>query len=232
MLPGNSRARGGKSAYARAAALTVVAVAGMAAVVTVDAGLAGRLVSEHGLVEWLQVVLLAGAGLISARFAALEWAAHRSGAADVVLTAGLAFLAISEMEVPRGFLGKSIKIDRLARAVGAGHPRETMLVLVIAGLVVAVGIYALRHRAELIAWGRSALRTSWGRLLLLGIGILVVTEVFERSLNRMLGAGLPRPLLEETLELLAALYCLLAVWFRRRDRAAAGGRVGRPGPSP
>jgi hypothetical protein len=96
----------------------------------------------------------------------------------------------------------------------------------------ATGIYALRHRADLVAWGWSALRTSWGRLLVLGIGILVVTEVFERSLNRMMGAGLPRPLLEETLELLAALYCLLALWFRRRDRAASGGGVGRPGASP
>jgi hypothetical protein len=53
-------------------------------------------------------------------------------------------------------------------------------------------------------------------LLLLGCSLLVLIELFERSLNRM-GAGLPKPLLEESLELLAALYCFLAMIGRRQD---------------
>jgi predicted lipid carrier protein YhbT len=32
-----------------------------------------------------------------------------------------------------------------------------------------------------------------------------------------MGAGLPKPLLEESLELLAALYCFLAMMRRRQD---------------
>lgn len=228
MLPGTSRADGGESDYALAAALTVVAVAGVAAVVIVDVGLAGRLMGEDGPVEWLQVVLFAGAALIAARFATLEWAARRHGAADVLLTAGFAFLAIGELELPRRFLGKSIRIARLARDVAAGLPRESMLVLVVAGLAVAAGLYTLRHRADLVAWGRAALRTSWGRLLLLGASILVLTAVFERSLNRMMGAGFPRPLLEESLELLAALYCLLAMMLRPRESGTPGLRARPP----
>jgi hypothetical protein len=165
MLPGTSRSAGGNSDYALAAALTVVAVAGVAAVAIVDVGLA---------------------------------------------------------------LGKSIRIARLARDVAAGLPRESMLVLVVARLAVAVGVYTLRHRADLVAWGRAALRTSWGRLLLLGASILVLTAVFERSLNRMVGAGLPRPLLEESFELLAALYCLLALVLRPREPGTPGRRARPP----
>jgi len=228
MLPGNRRAGGGMSDYALAAALTVVAMAGVAAVVIVDLGLAGPLMSEDGPVEWLQVVLFAGAALIAARFATLEWAARRSAAADVLLAGGFAFLAIGEMELPRLILGKSVRIARLARDVAAGLPRESMLVLVVAGLAVTVGVYTLRHRADLVAWGRAALRTSWGRLLLLGASILVLTAVFERSLNRMVGAGLPRPLLEESFELLAALYCFLALVLRPREPGTPGRRARPP----
>lgn len=230
MYSGNSRSRSRKSDYALAAALTVAAVVVMTVVASVDFRLAERLVGEDGLVEWLQVVLFAAAALITARFAALEWAARRSGAADVLLTAGFVFLAISEMELPRWILGKSIKIDRLARDVAAGLPRETMLVVVVAGLAVAVGIYALRHRTDLLVWGSAALRNSWGPLLLLGACLFVVTEIFERSLNRVMGAGLPRSLLEESLELLAALYCLLAMMLRRHAGGACGRRVQPPRP--
>lgn len=226
MLPGDGRSRGGRRAYGLAAALTITTVVVVAAVTTVDVGLAARLTAEDGLIEWLQVLLFAGAALTSARLGTLEWAARRSGAPDVLLTASFVFIAISEMELPRRILGKSIKIGRLAREVAAGFPRESIFVLVVAGLVVGLGVYTLRHRAELVAWGCSALETAWGRLLLLGVSILVLTEIFERSLNRLLGSGLPRPLLEETLELLAALYCFLAMLWRR-DPGSSGSRARR-----
>lgn len=215
MRPGGTRSRG-RGVYGLAAALTVAIGAAIATVTGVDVTLAGRLVAENGPVEWLQVVLFTGAALITARLAAFERAEGRSGAPDVLLTAGFAFLVVSEMELPRLILGKSIKIGRLARDVAAGSPRESVFVLVTGGLAVGLAAYALRHRAELVAWSWSALETPWGRLLLLGGTILVLTEVFERSLNRMMMASTrPRTLLEETLELLASLYCLLAMMQRR-----------------
>jgi len=220
MLPLHNRSRGGTWIYTPAVALTVLIVAVVATVSVMDARLAHRLVSEDGPVEWLQVILLAGAGLITARLATIEWAKGRSGAPDVLLTAGFAFLAISEMELPRRILGKSTKIGRLARDVAAGHPRETLFVLLVAGLAVGLGVYAFRYRADIMAWGWSALETAWGRLLLLGACLLVLTEIFERSLNRMTGAGLPKPLVEESLELLAALYCFLALAQRWTARGS------------
>jgi len=215
MLPVHRHSYGGTRVYTLAAALTVLTVAVVVAVTIADVGLADRLVSENGPIEWLQVALFTGTALIAARLATLEWAARRSGAPDLLLTAGFAFLAISEMELPRYLLGKSIKISRMTREVAAGFPRETIFVLVVAGLAVGLGVYAFRYRAHVIAWGWSALETTGGRLLLLGFSILVFTELFERSLNRMMGEDLPKPMLEESLELLAALYCFLAMMRRR-----------------
>lgn len=227
MLQGGSRSRRVRSAYRPAAALTLASVAVVAAVTILNVRLGGHLVTEHGPIEWLQVVLFAGAGLIGARLAGLERAERRSGAPDVLLGVVFAIFVASEMELPRHFLGKSIKIGRLAREVAAGLPRESLFVLVVAGLVVGLGVYAVRHRAEIISWIWSAIGTSWGRLLLLGAVILVLTAAFERPLNRMMGPHLPRALLEETLELLAALYCFLAM-MQRRDPGAPRGRVRLP----
>ena len=109
--------------------------------------------SEDGPIEWLQVILFAGTALIAARLAVLRWADRRSGAPDVLLAAGFAFLAISEMELPRRILGKSIKIGRMTREVAAGLPREILFVLVVAGLAVGLGVYTFRYRADVVTWG-------------------------------------------------------------------------------
>ena len=224
MRPAHRRSRGAKRVYAPAVGLTALTAVVVTSVTIADVALAERLASEDGPIEWLQVVLFAGAALITARLATREWGDRRSGAPDVLLTAGFAFLAICEMELPRRVLGKSIKMGRLTRDVAAGLPRETIFVLVVAGLAVSLGVYALRHRADLVTWARAALETAWGRLFVLGVSILVLTEICERSLNRMMGSGLPRSLLEESLELLAALYCALAMLQRREPGAPTARR--------
>jgi hypothetical protein len=199
-----------------AAGLTAVIVGVMATVTATNASLAGGLVAEGGAVEWLQVILLAGAGATCIRLAVLDRAKGASGAPDILLAAGFAFMVVSEMELPRLLAGK-IRIERLLRDVAAGHSRQIVFVLVVGGLALAVAVYTIRHLPELLDWTWSALWTDWGRLFYLAAAVLVVTEVFERPLNRMMpSVGLPRPLLEETLELVASLYCLLAM----RQRAA------------
>lgn len=220
MRPGGTGSPGPTGLYRLAAVLTVVIVAAMVMVTVVNVRLADRLVVENGVVEWLQVVLFAGAGAICIRLAALDQAKGGSGAPNVLLAAGFAFVVVSEMELPKLLAGK-IRMDRLLRDVAAGVPRRTIFVLVVGGLALAVTIYALRHLPELFAWAWSALQTDWGRLFYLAAAILVVTEVFERALNRMMASvGLPRPLVEETLELVASLYCLLAM----RQRGLGGYR--------
>jgi hypothetical protein len=211
MYPGHRGSPRRTGLYRLAAALTV-AILGVTAIVTaLDVSLAGRLVAEDGVSEWLQVILFAGAGAICLRLAALERATGGSGAPDILLAAGFAFVVVSELELPKILAGK-IKTDRLAHEVAAGHPRQIVFVLVVGGLALAATVYTLRHLRELLAWAGSALRADWGHLFYAAAVILVITELFERPLNRMMASiGLPRPLLEETLELIASLYCLLAM---------------------
>ena len=218
MPPGRTGSPGRTGLYRLAAALTAAIVGVMAIVTAVSVPLAGRLVIEHGVAEWLQVILLAGAGAICIRLAGLERARGGSGAPDILLAAGFAFVVVSEMELPRLLAGK-IRTDRLLREIAAGHPRQILFVLVVGGLALALAVYTLRHLRELLAWAGSALRTDWGRLFYLAVAMLVVTEIFERALNRkMASLGLPRPLLEETIELVASLYCLLAMGERAAGR--------------
>jgi hypothetical protein len=216
MRPRGTALPGRTGLYRLAGTLTVLIVGAMTIVTALDVSLAARLVRENGVVEWLQVMALIGAGATCLRLAALDRAKGESGAPDVLLAAGFAFVVVSEMELPRLFVGK-IRLDRLARDVGAGLPRQTVFVLVVGALALAAAIYTLRHLPELLAWAQSALGTDWGRLFYLAAAIVVLTEVFERAMNRrMASMGLPRPLLEETLELVASLYCLLAM----RERAS------------
>ena len=218
MRPRGTGVPGRTGLYRLAGVLTVLVVGAMAIATALDVSLAERLVAENGVVEWLQVVLLIGAGAICLRLAALDRAKGASGAPDVLLAAGFAFVVVSEMELPKLLAGK-IRMDRLVRDVAAGLPRQTIFVVVVAGLALAVAIYALRHLPELLAWAWSALGTDWGRLFYLAAAILVITEAFERATNRrMASMGLPRPLLEETLELVASVYCLIAMRRRASGR--------------
>ena len=218
MLAGSTELAGRPGPYHLAAALTVAIVSAMAIVTAVNVPLADRLVVENGVAEWLQVIFLAGAGAICIRLALLERAEGGSGAPDIVLAAGFAFVVVSEMELPKLFAGK-IRTDHLVREIAAGHPCQILFVLVVGGLALAATAYALRHLTELLAWTQSARHTDWGRLFYFAIAILAITELFERGMNRMMASlDLPRPLLEETLELVAALYCLLAMRERMTDR--------------
>ena len=218
MRPRGTGVPGRTGLYRLAGALTVLVLGALATASALDVALASRLVAENGVVEWLQVVVLIGAGATCLRLAALDRAEGESGAPDVLLAAGFAFVVVSEMELPRLLAGK-IRIERLVRDVAAGHPRQTIFVVVVAGLALAVAIYALRHLPELLAWAWSALGTDWGRLFYLAAAVLVITELFERALNRMTASvGLPRPLVEETLELVASVYCLIAMRQRASGR--------------
>jgi hypothetical protein len=79
MLPVHRRSGGGARVYTLAATVT-----------SVDVGLAERVMSEDGPIEWLQVALFAGTALITARLATVEWADRRSGAPGLLLTTGFA----------------------------------------------------------------------------------------------------------------------------------------------
>jgi hypothetical protein len=197
-----------------ALALTLVIVGGMAALGALDPHLARRLAAEGQPIEWVQVLLLGWAGWIClAR--ACRAAAAGERAPDLLAGLGLWALAVGEMEIPRWLYGRSIKLNVWAGELAAGRPRAVVLVLIVLPAAVGVALYALRHRRALGAWGRQAVLEAPRRLALVGAVLFCGAQAFERPLSH--AALLPGTVIEETLELLGAVYMLLGL----SDRGAA-----------
>jgi hypothetical protein len=181
-----------------------------------DRIMAALLVSEGSPVESVQAVLLA----LALALCLLRWrrlaAAGRSPASEVILAVGFFILLEGEIELWQRVLGSTMTYRHTFRQPPALFAVWLSLyALMLAGLVL-VASYVLRRFATLLRWGLAALRTDWGRLLVLAVAMLVLTEVFERRMNRILPTMFPRGMLEETFELIAGVYAVLALIERER----------------
>jgi hypothetical protein len=172
-----------------------------------DLGLAGRLVSEDGVVEWVQVVLLIAAAGLSGRRAISLIADGQPAAPDVLLTFLFVGLVIGEVDLDRRLFGMRVIHTRFFTKPAVWWPYKLLAAIVVGGVPLAVAAYTWRHRWQV--W-RSVLRLPvepWGHLLVPGAAIIGFTQLFEHGLNSLL--PLPPYFLEESLELVAALYLFL-----------------------
>jgi hypothetical protein len=196
----------------------VVASVLLAALVIWNPELAGALVREDSLVEWLQVMLAAVAfGFVVAS------SLRKFKAADVLFCALLFVMAGSEINLDQRMFGIPILDARFF------HHRTIPLALKVfsCSLVVTsaltLAVYLLARWRELWAeiwWGVSA---RWLHLLVVGTVFIGIAEIWEHQLNHLL--PLPRYFLEESFELVGTLYLALGMLRRLRatPRAASGG---------
>lgn len=188
--------------------VTLAAIAVLAAALAIAAGEATR---EGGIVEWAQVALMTATVVV-----AMVSAARSPAALDVLLALGFVAAIRAEVDLDRWVFGVSI-VDRKFLMTDAAPPAIRLLVgVMIAGLVVATAIYALARRAELRRELPRLRHEPWGRALLAGGLLILLVQVFERPLNFVEASlarvvPMPRWFLEESIELLGAGYCLLAV---------------------
>ena len=196
--------------------VTVVIVGTLAACLAWDRTFVAWLVAEDAPAELVQAVLLALAlALCLVRWRRLV-AVDRSPASEVILAVGFFILLEGEIELWQRVLGSTMTFRHTFRQPPALFALWLSLyTLMLAGMVLLAS-YVLRRLAPLLRWGLAALRTDWGRLLVLSVAMLVLTEVFERRLNRVLPAVFPKSTLEETLELIAGAYAVLALVERER----------------
>lgn len=209
-------ARRGPSLLVQAVLVTVVIVAALGGCLAWDRIMAALLVSEDSPAESVQAVLLA----MALALCLLRWrrlvAAGRSPASEVVLAAGFFILLEGEIEVWQRVLGSTMTFRHTFRQPPALFALWLSLYAVMLAALVLLASYVLRRLGPLLRWGLAALRTDWGRLLVLAVALLLFTEVFERRLNRILPAIFPRSMLEETFELIAGAYAVLALIERER----------------
>lgn len=180
----------------------------------VDPDLADRLSQEDGVVEWTQTALFVLTGALALRAAWVTWSGGASPVLELLVAAMLAGLVIGEVDLDRVLVGRKIIATRFLvdERVWLGWRALAAVVLVVPPAVLA--IYALRRRAELLAAVARALGKPWGRTLLVGVVVFALTEVFERPLGRV--PGIPRYMLEETLELIAGVWLTVALYAHAR----------------
>jgi hypothetical protein len=200
--------------------VTVIIVASLGACLVWDPIMAALIVAEDAPVEMVEAVQLAMAlALCLVRWRGLL-AAGRSPASEVVLAVGFFILLEGEIELWQRVLGSTMTFRHTFRQPPALFALWLSLYAVMLALLVLFASYVLRRLVPLWRWGLAALRTDWGRLLVLSVAILVLTEVFERRLNRILPTVFPKSMLEEALELIAGAYAVLALIERERVEPA------------
>jgi hypothetical protein len=200
----------------QAVLVTMVIAATLGGCLAWDRIMTALIISENSPVESVQTVLLAMAlALCLVRWRRLV-AMGRSPASEVVLAVGFFILLEGEIEAWQRVLGSTMTFRHTFRQPPALFAVWLSLYAAMVAALVLFASYVLRRLGLLWRWGLAGLRTDWGRLLVLAVTILVLTEVFERRLNHVLPAVFPKSMLEETFELIAGAYAFLALIERER----------------
>ena len=187
----------------------------LVAVALYDRDLAKHLVAENGVVEWLQVIMMALAGALAARHAL---AAKRRGepfALEVAIVAAMAMICIGEINLDRLLFGTKIIYTKFF--VDPRYPLgwRALAALVIVGAPAVVGVWLLAHVRDLLRASLQGLREAWGQTATAGIALFVLVQVFERRIDRL--PWQPVDFFEEVLEFVAAIYIFVGLAARRRD---------------
>jgi RND family efflux transporter MFP subunit len=188
---------------------------GLLALTVRDPALARRLVAEDSAVEWLQVGLTVGAGLLAAVQARRAWQAGRTIAFEVAVMLAMLLISVGEVDLDRAIFGTKVIATRFFANSRYPLAVRALAVAVVVGAPVTVGVWLLARWRDLWQTGFAALREPWGQTAAFGAALFLVVEVFERPLERI--RSLPPHFAEETLELVAAVYIFAGL--AARDRA-------------
>jgi len=193
----------------------LLAVAVLSAVAIVDPPLASRLTVENGLVEWLQVLLEAGAAVLFGRDLVLNArATGRMSPLEVAIVASLIAVIMGEIDLDRLLFGTKIVSNRfLLHGKAALHWRLLALSL-IWGVPLAIGIFVLVRFRAFWREGWAAVARPWGRVLAVSVAHATATELFEKPLGHV--PGVPKFFLEELFERVAAIGFVVAAVARPR----------------
>ena len=174
--------------------------------------LAVALMAENSVAEWIQVVLLAGAGLLAAW---QGWSALRVGqvaAFEVAVAFSMVMICISEVDLDRVLFGT--KVVATYFFVNQKYPFvfRALAVLVVVGVPMAVAVWLLARWRQLLAVAWGALREPWGQTAAFGAALYVFVQVLEGPIDRI--PWQQHHLLEEMLELIAAVCIFLGLAAR------------------
>jgi len=197
------------------AALALIAVAVLSAVAIVDPPLAARLTVENGVVEWLQVLLEAGAALLFGRdLVRNARATGRVSPLELAIVACLIGLIMGEVDLDRVLFGTKVASTRFFLNGKVAIYWRLLAFLFVWGVPLAIGAFVLLRFRAFWREGRAVVAQPWGRVLATSVAIAVLTEVFEKQLGHV--PGVPQYFLEELLELVSSIGFFVAAAARPR----------------
>lgn len=191
---------------------------GLTAVVVRDFPSAAALVVEDGPVEWLQVGLCAAAVVVNVHAAVRS--RRRRPVLDLLVVAALLGIIIGEVDLDKHLFGVKVISTKFMVDVRIPLALRVLGSAVVIGVPAALAVYALKRLRELWAAGIDALRHAHGQVLLAAALLFGVVQLVEGPLSHV--PGLPRFFAEETLELIATTWFLIAALGRWRARDADG----------
>ena len=200
----------------------VLLVAGLVAFLLLDPSRAGELVAEDGPVEWVQAGLLLAGWTVTVARAIRRLARGQSAVPELLLGALLTVGLTVELSL-HSWVGFRIRHWRpsLRRSAGPVFPWVALSVSLLVGLAAARHVW--RHRRSLLPLVRSLPRSRWGQLAIAGAAGYAATQLFQDRIEHLM----PRPsyFLEESIELVAALWLCLAAWQLARAPTGENGEA-------
>jgi hypothetical protein len=145
---------------------------------------------------------------------------------DFVVVSCLIGLIIGEVDLDRLLFGTKVISTRFFINAKVALPWRALAAAVVVGVPVAIGMFALVRIRDFSREGWAAIAQRWGRVLAVGVAILVLTQIFERPLGHV--PGVPHYFFEELFELVAAIG--LHVIRQDQDRLRDPQRDGPPKP--
>jgi RND family efflux transporter MFP subunit len=198
------------------AALVSLVVVGVFVVIgAIDPVLGARLVDEDNVVEWLQVLLSAAAGVLAFRQGRAARRAGQPATLEVAIIAAMTLICIGEIDLDRVLFGTKVISTRFF--VSPKYPLAARLpaAVVVIGAPAAVGVWLLVHVRQLWRAALDGLRQPWGQSATFGLVLFLAVEVFERPLGHI--RWLPLHAGEELLELTSAVFIFVGLLARGRD---------------
>jgi RND family efflux transporter MFP subunit len=190
-----------------AALSSLTVVAALLAIERLDPASAGRLVEESHVVEWLQVGLNVGTGLLAMGHARRLRRAGKPIAFEVGVIFTMVMITVGEVDLDRVLFGTKVISTRFFVSPQYTLPVRALAVAVVVGVPLAVGLWLARRWRALWWTSLLALCAPWGQTAAFGLGLFLVVDALERPLGHL--PSFPLYFAEEALELVAAL-CIFA----------------------
>ena len=200
----------------------VLLVATLVAILLLDPSRAGELVAEDGPVEWVQAGFLLTGWMVTVARAVRRLARGQSAVPELLLGALLTAGIVVELSL-HSWVGFRIRHWRpsLRRSAGPVFPWVVLVVSLLVGL--AAARHVTRHRRSLLRLVRNLPRSRWGQLAIAGAAGYAATQLLQNPIQHLM----PRPsyFLEESIELVAALWLCLAAWQLARAPTGQNGEA-------